>query len=134
VRQIQFSTAFAEYNPTDYPPGLPADFWRLPDDRRQWQAACDVFTSLQHLQYARVTIITISQLNPYSSPTNTDLLVEVLQPLKAVRAVKYVVEIAAPVGVVRARLGTTLFSVHERGPPVCSGEGSSRDFQVLTVR
>ena len=118
LRRVQFSTVLACYYKWDLPPGLPADHWEIPDDRRQWPAACEVLASLQHLQYARITIFMMCQLERHRHTTKTELLYEILQPLKAVYAAEFTVEIAMPLERVRERLGTTPFRLLEREYPV----------------
>lgn len=119
IHHITFSTAFACYNPVDDRPGRPADYWELPDDRLQWQAACHVLASLHHLQRLRVTIILICQVEQHQHPTE-DLLYDFLQPLTAVRASRFTVEVAKPFQAVCKRLGNTPFQVVERELPVGS--------------
>lgn len=117
LRHIQFSTAFSCYDRPKLPPGLPADFWKLPDDRRQWPAACEVLASLQHLQYVWITVIPMCQLARHRHPVDVALLNEILQPLKAVHAAEFTVEISEPLELVRERLGTTPFHLVERKKP-----------------
>jgi hypothetical protein len=120
---VQFSTVLDCYKTSgkwELPPGVPADFWEIPDDRRQWPAACEVLASLHHLQYARITIFLMCQLERHRHPTKTELLYEILQPLKAVYASEFIVEVAMPLETARERLGTTPFRLLEREYPVCS--------------
>ena len=124
LRRIQFTTVLACYNKWDLPPGLPADYWELPDDKRQWPAACEFLASLQHLQYARISIFLMCQLERHNHPSNTELLNEILQPLKAVHASEFTVEVAVPLETVRELLGATPFRLDERESPVCSGLAS----------
>lgn len=119
LRRVQFSTVLACYNKWDLPPGVPADHWELPDDRRKWPAACEVLASLQHLQYARITIFMLCQLDRHRHATDHELLYEILQPLKAVHASDFTVEVAMPLETVRERLGTTPFRLLECEYPVC---------------
>ena len=120
LRRIQFTTVLGCYNQWDLPPGVPADYWNIPDDSRQWPAACEVLASLQHLQYARVAIFSMCQLERHRHATKTELLYEILRPLKAVYASEFTVEVAMPLQTVRERLGTTPFRLLEREYPVCS--------------
>ncbi|KAF2722594.1 hypothetical protein K431DRAFT_41689 [Polychaeton citri CBS 116435] len=116
LRRVQVCTVFAYYHKWDLPPGVPADYWEIPDDRRQWPAACKVLASLQYLQYAHITIFLIS----HRHATDTELLYETLHPLKAVHASEFTVEVAMPLETVRERLGTTPFRLVEREYIVCS--------------
>ena len=120
LRRVQISTAFACYSRDDMPPGMPADYWQFPDDRRKWPAACKVLASLQQLQYARVTIVITCQPNRHGHPTDPTILYEILEPLKAVRAREFVVEVTELLETMRERLGTIPFQLVEREPPVGS--------------
>lgn len=125
LRRVRFSTAFACYDKALMPPGLPADFWKLPDDRRQWAAACEVLASLRHLQYVRATIIMMCQRERHRhneafvrDVVQAKLWPEILQPLKAVHASEFTVEVTEPLDTVRERLGPTPFRLVERDLPV----------------
>lgn len=120
LRRIQFNTVLACYGKWDLPPGLPADYWEIPDDTRQWTAACEVLASLQHLQRAHITIFMMCQLERHRHPLETELLYELLEPLKAVSASEFVVEVAMPLDTVRERLAQTPYQLLEREAPVCS--------------
>ena len=71
LNRVQFSTAFScLWNKWTYPPGLPADFWELPDDRRLWPEACAVLASINHLGHLRITIETMCRLKQHSHPVD----------------------------------------------------------------
>lgn len=118
LRRVQLSTAFACYNRSDMPPSMPADFWKFPDDRRKWPAACAVLASLQQLQYLRVTVVITCQPDRHGHPTNPRILYEILESLKAVSACEFVVEVTELLESIRESLGTTPFRMVEREPPV----------------
>ena len=123
LRHIQFSTSFSCVDPPGQPPGCPADFWELPDDKRKWPAACDVLASMQHLQSLRVTIILSCQFEQHRhSQPNTELLYDLLQPLNALHASDFTVEIAQHFEVMRERLETAPFRLVEREKPLSSHE------------
>lgn len=128
LRRIQFSTAFACY-PDDEPlPGLPADFWNLPDKRGQWAAACEVLASMQHLQSLRISIIIWCRLarHGHSTDAYATLLWEILQPLKAVHASEFTVEITEPLETMRERLGDTPFRLSAREKLACFSSSITR--------
>jgi hypothetical protein len=60
------------------------------------------------------------QLDRHRHALKTELLYEILQPLKAVYASDFIVEVAMPLETVRERLGTTPFRLLEREYPVRS--------------
>lgn len=128
LRRIQFNTILACYSKWDLPPGVPADYWEIPDDIRQWAAACEVLASLQHLQHIHITIFMMCQLERHRHPLKTELLCELLEPLKAVCASEFIVEVAMPLVAVRERLASTPFRLLEREYPVCSA------FPSVTIR
>jgi hypothetical protein len=121
LRHIQVSTILACYN-MDLPPDVPADFWDFPDDRWKWPAACEVLASLKHLQYAHISIflMCLRQGHRQRHATDTELLCEILQPLKSVCASNFTVEVACPLERVRERVGQTPFRLLEREHSVCS--------------
>jgi hypothetical protein len=121
LRRVQFSTILACYS-MDNPSGVPADFWKFPDDREQWPAACGVLASLEHLQYAHISIflLCLRQGHRHRHATDTELLYQILQPLTAVSASDFTVEVACPLDAVRKRLGQTPYRLLEREYPVCS--------------
>lgn len=121
IRRVQFSTAFACYrNRHNSRKGLPADYWMLPDNRRQWPAACEVLASLPRLQYARVTIVLLCQTSRHCHDgSNASLLYEILKPLKDVHASEFTVEITELLQEIREQLGETPFRLVEREVPVC---------------
>ena len=125
-RLLKLSTAFACYNPGELPLGIPADFSEFPDNRRQWPAACEVLASLRHLQYARISILSWCQLERHSHSADAALLEEILQPLKSVHAVDFIVEITEPPETIRKRLGATPFRLMQREKPVRPGSSISR--------
>jgi hypothetical protein len=117
LNRVQFSTAFdCTVSPWKLPPGLPADFWELPDDRCLWQEACQVLTSLDRLGYLCVTIELMCRIEPKPRrhPVKAELLLEVLLPLKAVRARSFAVVIPEGIDSVRERLGEVPFRLVER--------------------
>ena len=120
IRRIQFSTGFACYHPENLPPGLPADFWNLPDDRRQWPAACEVLASLRHLQQLRINIVIMCRIERHRHPPDQAFFPEILEPLKAVHASDFTVEVSEPVSLLQEQLGATPFLLLEREPPVCT--------------
>lgn len=124
LRRLQFSTAFSCLKPRgpqwELPPGRPADFWCLPDDRRQWAATCEILASLQHLEYARFTIILQCQNNRHGHPeTEARLLCELLRPLKAVRCSQFIVKVARSMEILQEELGATPFRLRLCETPVC---------------
>lgn len=121
LRHVQFSTVFACYELPELPPGIPADFWEFPDDRRQWPAACQILASLPNLQCVRITIVLMCQYYRHRHPneSNATLLCELLQPLNGIHAADYIVEITEYIETVRERLGPTPFRLVEREKPVC---------------
>lgn len=121
IRRVQVCVAFACWDEMDT---RPADFWRPPDNRCQWAAACGVLTSLQHLQYARITVLLLCQTEQHRhEDSNAPLLCKILEPLSGVRATVFTVEIAELLEEMRERLGDTPFRLVEREAPVCSIRG-----------
>lgn len=121
LRCIQFNividcygTCIDCYGMWDLPPGLPADWWEIPDDIRQWTAACEVLASLQHLRDAYITIFMMCQLERHRHPLDAELLCKLLEPLKAVRAFQTVMEVAMPLDTVRDRLALMPYQLLER--------------------
>jgi hypothetical protein len=107
LTRVQFSTAFAccsSWRLWDLPPGLPADFWELPDDLRLWEEACRVLASFDRLGYLCVAI------ENYSDRVDPELLLEILLPLKGVSARDFAVRIPGGfVDSVREKLGEVPF-------------------------
>jgi hypothetical protein len=120
LRRLQLSTVLACYHKLVLPPGLPADYWEIPDDRRQWPAACEVMASLHNLQHAHITIFMMCQLERHDHATDAELLSDLLQPLKAIHASDFVVEVAMPLNTARERIGETPFRLLQRQFPVRS--------------
>lgn len=115
LNRVQFSTAFSCYvSKRQLPQGLPADFWELPDDRCLWEEACQVLASFNHLEYLRVAIEMMCRLEQHKHPVDASLLLEILLPLKAVRAKIFAVEIPEGTSSVRESLGEVPFRVIER--------------------
>jgi hypothetical protein len=118
LNRVQFSTAFScLWDKWTYPPGLPADFWELPDDRRLWPEACAVLASINHLGHLRITIEAMCRLGQHGHPVHpvdASLMLEILLPLKAVSARDFVVEIPQGVdSVLREELGEVPFRLIE---------------------
>jgi hypothetical protein len=115
LNRVQFSTAFhCHVDRYTYPPGLPADFWELPDDRRLWPEACQVLASINHLGYLRITIEMTCRLEQHRHPVDASLMLEILLPLKAVSARDFVVEIPQGIdSVLREELGEVPFRLIE---------------------
>jgi hypothetical protein len=118
---VHFSTAFScLWDKWTYPPGLPADFWELPDDRRLWPEACRVLASINHLGHLRITIETMCRLEQHRHPLDASpnqrsipLMLEILLPLRAVSARDFVVEIPQGIDSLREELGEVPFRLVE---------------------
>jgi hypothetical protein len=115
LTRVQFSTAFSCWRLWDLPPGLPADFWELPDDHRLWEEACRVLASLNRLGYLCVTIEMMCRLTSfYSHHVDPELLLEILLPLKGVSAKSFAVQIPEGfIDSVREKLGEVPFRLIE---------------------
>jgi hypothetical protein len=80
------------------------------------------------------------QLERHRHATKTDLLYEILRPLKAVYASEFTVEVAMPLEIVRERLGTTPFRllkceylVYSSLPSIAISANSLAETAILTA-
>jgi hypothetical protein len=73
-----------------------------------------VLASFDRLGYLCVTTEMMCRLESHGHPVDAELLIEVLLPLKGVRARSFVVEIPEGIDSVRERLGEVPFRLVER--------------------
>ncbi|KXS99433.1 hypothetical protein AC578_8141 [Pseudocercospora eumusae] len=118
---VRFSTAFDTSHRTWFGAHgagevTPSRKWFPPDEPVHWRAACQALACLDHLQDLDITLA----LWPISPTTgdysvSNDAVVAVLEPLKAVHAVRFSVTLTNDfTDSARERLGALPFSVHRR--------------------